>query len=191
MACPSQRRRRTGRLHLACGSVKAKTIGSRVGTAQWQTRRVPRRWQRRRTLPLRRRGMVAARGSRCVVCTQQGAPRRCGSGSSTGPGLEHGTGYPGGGAEAVTAQEEVGVWTARRQATRRGAAGRAEQLRVQVVDWAGAGARNWASGRRSRGCNRAGGGGRADCATAGGEARQGRRREPRGPQDEFREEGGA
>ena len=29
------------------------------------------------------------------------------------------------------------MWTARRQATRRGAAGRAEHLRVQVVDWAG------------------------------------------------------
>ena len=176
MACPSRRRRRTGRLHLACGRVKATTIGSRVGTSQWQTRRVPRRWQRRRALPLRRRGRVAPRGSRCAVCTQQGcrarregagpgrrlgrgwstepgiraaeqrpqprrrrwacglrggrrrgevqqgAPSSCGSRSSTGPGLEHGTRHPGDGVEAATVQEEVGVRTARRQAARRGEA---------------------------------------------------------------------
>ena len=75
-----------------------------------------------RPQPRRRRWACGLRGGRRRGEAQQGAPSSCGSRSSIGPGLEHGTGHPGDGAEAATVQEEVGARTARRQAARRGEA---------------------------------------------------------------------
>ena len=75
-----------------------------------------------RPQPRRRRWACGLRGGRRRGEALQGAPSSCGSRSSTGPGLEHGTGHPGDGAEAATVQEEVGARTARRQAARRGEA---------------------------------------------------------------------